>query len=510
VSTVVAVDLGATSVRVVVVDLAASPPRPRVVHRAANVPVRDERGHLRWDWAQLIDDVDRGLALALVEEGPIASIGVDTWGVDYGLLDERGRLVAPPFSYRDHRTGGWPHVVERVGGERVLYERTGLQLQPFTTLFQLAAHAEQHPDELAATRHLLLLPELVVHHLTGTIVGEHTSAGTSGLVDLETGTWSPSLLDAVGVRPTLLPEIRSATTPVGTWKGVPVHLVGGHDTASAVAAAPVADAFVASGTWLLVGREQPTADTSEAARGQNLSNEPGVLGGTRLLRNVAGFWLLERCRPAWGDGGRSVAELCAAAAALDPVPDLGWFDATDARWLAPADMLGEVTTALDLPRDADPVVVTRGILDSMAATTAHVVAALPRPHRSVGDDPASGGADRPHDDAVSVVGGGVQAALLLSQLQARTGAEVLAGPVEAAALGNALVQGIALGRWADLDEARAALAAPNAGSEAPAWAPAGGDGFAWAPAGGDGSAWAPAGGDGSAWAPAEGEGEVVT
>jgi rhamnulokinase len=460
VTTVIAVDLGATSVRVVVVDLEASPPTAMVVHRAANVPVHDERGHVRWDWAHLLDEVDRGLTLAITEHGPVASIGVDTWGVDYGLLDERGRLVAPPFSYRDHRTDGWRSVVGRAGGEAALYQHTGLQLQPFNTLFQLAAHAEQHPEELAAARHLLLLPELVVHHLTGCIVGERTSAGTTALVDLATGSWSPDLLAAAGVDAALLPEVLPATTPVGSWKGVPVHLVGGHDTASAVAAAPPADAFVATGTWLLVGREQPEPDTSSEALAQNLTNEPGVLGGTRLLRNVAGFWLLEQCRPAWGEAAGSTAELCAAAADLDPVPDLPWFDATDPRWLAPEDMLGEVTNALDLPRDADPALVTRGIIESIAATTAHVVAALPNPTRSVGDDERSSRATAHR--TIALVGGGVQASLLVDRLRARSGAEVLVGPVEAAALGNALVQGVALDVFSDLDDARAALVAEAA------------------------------------------------
>ena len=305
--------------------------------------------------------MDRGLTLA-VDRGPVASIGVDTWGVDYGLLDGRGDLVAPPFSYRDDRTAGYREVVDRAGGEAALYGRTGIQLQPFNTLFQLAAHDR---DELARARHLVLLPELLVHHLTGEVVAERTSAGTTALVDIATGAWSAALAEIAGLDPALLPPIAAAGTRVGTWRGIPVHLVGGHDTASAVAW-PAGPAFVSAGTWLLVGCERPEPDLGAAARRANFTNEIGALGGIRFLRNLAGSWLVEGCRPAWGDPG--VDELDVAAAAVDP-PD-ALLDVADPRFLHPADMLTEVTDALGLPGDAPPPVVVRGIVESQAAGTA--------------------------------------------------------------------------------------------------------------------------------------------
>src|SRR5918995_3206781 len=192
-------------------------------------PVADPAGVLRWDWPRLVAEMEKGLAAAL-EAGPAASIGVDTWGVDYGLLDGRRELVAPPVSYGDGRTGRYEAVVTRLGGAEALYRTTGVQLQPFNTVFQVAAH---DADELARARHLLMLPELLVHHLTGEIVGERTSAGTTGLVDIRTGEWSTALAEAVGLDPVVLPPILAAGSRVGSWQGVPVHLVGGHDTASA-------------------------------------------------------------------------------------------------------------------------------------------------------------------------------------------------------------------------------------------------------------------------------------
>lgn len=431
---VAAVDFGASSLRVCRVDLGARPVELEVVHRYRHGPVPDSHGHLRWDWDRLVEEMVAGLVEAR-QRGPLASIGVDTWAVDYGLLDRHGELVAPPYSYRDRRTDGYRTVVDRVG-EAALYSLTGTQLQPFNTLFQLAVHDRAELDE---ARQLLLLPELLVYHLTGEILGERTSAGSTALVDITTGEWSGALAELAGIDQSLLPPIRPATTLAGTWEGVAVHLVGGHDTASAVAAmAPSparSAAFVSSGTWLLVGREQSEPDLSETARRANFTNEAGALDGIRFLKNLAGWWLLDGCRPAWGDP--SMDDLLCAAAATEPGPCL---DVTDPRFLHPDDMLREVTTAAGLDQAASPPTVVRCILDSMAAGTAAVIDSL-------------GGITE-----VNVFGGGAQAALYRRLVAERTGLDVVSGPVEATALGNALVQGVALGAFDDLAEARSRLA----------------------------------------------------
>lgn len=437
---VLAVDLGATSVRVATVDLDASPPVPKVIHRWPNQPVRFPDGSLRWDWPRLMDEIRTGLRLGL-EQGPVASIGIDSWGVDYGLLDGRGELLSAPYSYRDARTASWLSVVDRIGPQR-LYGITGIQLLAVNTIFQLACHDR---DELAAARQLLMLPDLVGFQLTGELAAERSIASTTALLDARTGEWSEELLDAVGVPPAVMPPIRSATERLGSWCGVPVHLTGGHDTASAVVAIPgepgASAAFVSSGTWVLVGAERGQVDTSEAARARNFGNEAGALGGFRFLKNLAGFWLLEACREGWGNP--SVTSLVSAAAEVTgPVPTC---DALDDRFLAPHDMRAEICAAAGLPETASPALVTRCILESIAATTAAVVEDLAQ---------LSGR----HIDQLYVVGGGARIELLNRLYAKHCEVNVTVGSTEAAALGNALVQGISLGRYAGLSEARQALA----------------------------------------------------
>jgi rhamnulokinase len=439
---VIAVDLGASSVRVATVDLDASPPDVNIVHRFVHGPVLAEHG-LRWDWPTIAKEVERGLDAALAQ-GPVASIGIDAWGVDYGLLDARGRLMSAPHCYRDARTDEWRAVVERIGAER-LYRTTGVQLMGINTIFQLAAHDGR---ELSLARQLLLIPELLVYELTGTQTGERTSVGTTALVDLASGDWSGELLTAIDVDPAIMPAISRATWGAGSWRGVPVHLVGGHDTASAVAALPTPKpnaAFISSGTWMLVGIERAAPDVSDAAMRANFSNEAGVFGNVRFLKNVMGLWMLEQCRAQWGDAPLD-ALLSAASALPAGGPSL---DATDARFLAPTDMAAEVRAAARLPASAGRDAVVRCILDSLAAAAAHVV------HRI---ESLTGNAV----PEIVVVGGGSRNALLNRLIEGAAEIPVRAGPPEATLLGNALVQGVALGRFAGLDEARASLDAAGA------------------------------------------------
>ncbi|QBI20205.1 rhamnulokinase [Egibacter rhizosphaerae] len=432
---VLAVDLGATSVRVASVDLDDDVPRVEIVHRWAHGPVEHRDGTLRWDWEGVMAAVERGLDEALAA-GPAASIGVDGWGVDYALLDRDGALVAPPFSHRDARTAGWREVAERLG-PAALYERTGIQLMPINTLFQLAAHDR---DELARAERLMLLPDLVVHRLTGRDAAEWSNASTTALVDRASGSWSTELLEQVGVAPRLLPPIDTAGRRAGTWRGVPVHTVGSHDTASAFVAVPgvpgPGTAIISSGTWVLVGAERDAPVITPDARERNFSNEGGALGGTRLLKNVMGFWMLEQCRAAWGDPPRE--ELLAAAAGAELVPTV---DATDERFLAPADMDAEVRAAAGLGQEAGRGEVVRCVLASIAAATARVAGEL-------------GTTTGARVEDVLVVGGGVRTDLMNGLFAEHTGLPITVGSAEATALGNALVQGIALGRFEDLTAAR--------------------------------------------------------
>ena len=278
-----------------------------------------------------------------------------------------------------------------------------------------------------------MLPELLAYHLTGEITAELTSAGSTGLLDLGTGDWSGELVDAINVSPQLLPAIQRPGTLVGKWRDVPVHLVGGHDTASAVlGGAADGSAYVSAGTWLLVGRMLDGPDTSEPARAARFTNEQGAAGGIRFLRNVAGWWLVEECRRSWGDP--HLDDLLTAAAEVGPVPAA---DATDERFLGPADMAAELVAAAGLG-DASRAEIIRCAVESMAQSTAAVVGQLGLP-------------------SVQVFGGGARSVLLLELLAEHVNGAVTVGPVEATALGNAISQGLALGVFRSVAEGRRTL-----------------------------------------------------
>jgi rhamnulokinase len=433
---VVAVDLGATSIRVASVDLGAADPAVEVVHRWRNTPVTAPDGTLRWNWPALVSEVEEGLAKAAAG-GPIASIGIDGWGVDYGLVDGAGDVVSLPFSYRDPRTDGWLGIAETIGLERI-YAITGIQLMPINTIFQLAVHPQAELKE--ATR-MLLVPDLLVHELTETEAAERSNASTTAMLDLESGQWSSELVDAIGVPHEILPAIVDAPRPAGHWRGIPVTRVGSHDTASAFLGMPGAPGpgtvFVSSGTWVLVGVERPDADVSEAARAANFSNERGALGGYRFLKNITGFWMLERCRIEWGNP--PVPELILEAAGVaEPVPLL---DAADPRFLAPSSMLAEIIEAGGFDAEPPRAVIVRCLLESIAASIATVVRELETITRTDMRE-------------VFVVGGGARVDLLNDLIARHTGLPVVVGSPEATALGNAIVQGLGTGRFGGREEAR--------------------------------------------------------
>ena len=429
---VAAVDMGATSVRVAVVDLDADQPEVVVVHRWPHAPELRPDGSLRWRWCELIDNVRLGLDRAK-ELGPLASIGIDGWAVDYGLLGEDGQLLSDPHSYRSPRTHGWREVARSLG-EGELYRRTGIQLIPINTIFQLAAHDRA---ELARARRLVMLPELVAYELTGRWTGERSNAGTTGLLEVDTGDWAADLVEAIGVDPRILPRPEVAGRRLGMHDGTPVHLVAAHDTACAFAASPLdteGRAVVSTGTWFVVGVERDEPDISEASRVGNFSNELGAAGGFRYLKNVTGFWLLEQCAVLWGETARELLDVAAEA------PEAPVFDVHDLRFLAPARMDEEIRGATGLGAHTAHAVLARSIVESVAAAVAAVVEELRLRQRV---------------DELAVVGGGAASSLVRERLAEHAGIPVVAGPIEATALGNALVQGVALGRFDDLAGGRA-------------------------------------------------------
>ncbi|MGD7707926.1 rhamnulokinase [Microlunatus sp. Y2014] len=429
-----AVDIGASSGRVMAAGLVDDRIDLVEVHRFDNGPVARE-GHLYWDIEMLITEVVAGLRRVVERWPEVISIGVDTWAVDYGLLDASGELIGRPYAYRDPRTEAVIDTVHAAISPERLYAITGLQHLPFNTVYQLTA--EQAGPRWPIAARLALLPDLIVHRLTGRLVAEVTNASTTGLLDATSRRWSNEVLDAVGVPGDLLPELVEPGTTVGTVRPglglppIPVVAVGSHDTASAVVGVPAADdhfGYVSSGTWSLVGVELPGPVLTEQSRAANFTNEGGVDRTVRLLRNVGGLWLLEQCREAWGDRAQALGDLLAAAGELPAGGPLVDVDATDL--ITPGRMPERIADACrrtGQPAPAGPVAITRCILDSLADAYARTL------------DRAAELSGRPIS-SVHVVGGGARNELLCRLTARATGREVLAGPVEATAFGNVLVQ----------------------------------------------------------------------
>ena len=448
---VAAVDLGASGGRVMMGTVGRGQQLElQELHRFPNVPVR-VLGTLHWDVLALFQGVLDGLGAAARAGAGLASLGIDTWGVDYGLLDADGTLLGNPVHYRDTRTEGMAgQVLARVPAAE-LYAITGIQQLPLNTIFQLAASAGT--PQLAAARTLLMIPDLLAYWLTGQAGAEVTNASTTQLYDVRAQAWATSLMTRVGIPPGIFPPLRRPgdiigellpriTTETGLATPVPVLAVGSHDTASAVAAVPAQGpgfAYISCGTWSLVGMELPGPVLSEASFKANFTNEAGIDGTIRYLRNVMGLWLLQESMRTWSARG-TPADLDTLLAAAAEAPALrAVTDPDDPHFLTPGDMPGRIAhacrrTGQDPP--ADPGATVRCILDSLALAYRRTIAEVQE---------LSGR----HVDTVHIVGGGARNALLCQLTADACGLPVVAGPVEAAALGNVLVQARALGAAPD-------------------------------------------------------------
>jgi rhamnulokinase len=457
---VAAVDLGATSGRVMLGHVGHNELQVRPVSRFPNAPVRTIDG-LHWNILELYRKAVAGLGAAYREDPDISSIGVDSWAVDYALL--RGdRMLGNPFHYRDERTGAGVEAVRAAVSPAQLYARNGLQFLPFNTLYQLAA--ERLDGGLDGAESMLLIPDLLNFWLTGERFAERTNASTTGLLTVSTGStigvstgsttgsgWDDVLIARLGLPRSLFPELIGAGSRVGqllpavatelglgSARAPEVVAVGSHDTASAIVAVPMRSesaAYISCGTWGLVGVELERPVLSEASRAANFTNEGGVDGRIRFLHNVMGLWLLSESVRSWESGGETIdlpLLLAQAAAVTAPVTV---FDADDPAFLAPGDMPSRIATwctehAREVPRSRAEFV--RSIIESLADAFARAV-------RTAGE--LSG----VRIDTVHIVGGGSQNALLCQLTADRAGLPVVAGPVEATAIGNVLVQARAQG-----------------------------------------------------------------
>lgn len=452
-----AVDIGASGGRVIAGVVAGEHVALHVVHRFPNGCTSAD-GHLRWNLSALYEHVVDGLS-ALAREWPsVESIGIDTWAVDYGLLDADGDLLAEPIAYRDDRTAAVIDDVHRAIEPTELYRINGLQFLPFNTIYQLAA--EQRGELWPRAKRVVLLPDLLGYWLTGVLRTETTNASTTGLLDVASGLWSSLVLDRLRIDPSMLPPLEDPGTlrgelrpevaqRTGMSSSVVVTTVGSHDTASAVVGVPATDgsfAYIASGTWSLVGLELDQPVVSAAARAANFTNEGGVDGRTRFLRNVGGLWLLQESIRTWEEEGRT-ADLTALLDAAARVPDGGpTVDVDDPAFIAPGDMPARVAAAAGRST-MTPAETTRCVLDSLA----HGYAATLR---------AAGALAGVDIDTIHVVGGGSQNDLLCRLTARACGLPVVAGPVEATAIGNVVVQARAHGALeGDLAALRAVIAA---------------------------------------------------
>jgi rhamnulokinase len=442
-STVAAVDLGAASGRVITGHVGTGVLELEDVARFPNPSVQIG-GTLHWDILGLY----RGILDGLRDAGPVDSIGVDSWAVDYGLLDADGHLLGNPVHYRDTRTEG---VIDRVLRDlpaEELYATTGLQLLPFNTMFQLVAARDS--AQSAAARTLLLIPDLIGYWLTGQIGAERTNASTTQLLDVRNGKWALDLAARLGIRPGILPPLREPGERLGVLGEqiglgpIPVTTVASHDTASAVIGVPARGdhfAYISCGTWSLAGVELDSPVLTQESRLANFTNEVGIEGTVRYLRNVMGLWLLQECQRVWGIDDvepllRAAVQVPALRAVVDP---------NDPSFLAPGDMPDRITQAclrLGQPAPQTRAETVRCILDSLALA-----------HRSTLEDAQRlSGRDV---EVVHIVGGGARNDLLCQLTADACGLPVLAGPVEATALGNILVQARSLGAVGEsLDEMR--------------------------------------------------------
>ena len=460
--TFAAVDLGAESGRVVAGHFDGAKLRLEEIHRFANTPAR-VLDSLQWDVLRLWNDIGDGLGKLGARKGEVIGIGVDTWGVDFGLLDARDQLLGNPVHYRDRRNDGMMEAACQILGRETIFDATGLQFMPFNTLFQLLALKRQNSPQLDAAQTLLFIPDLLHFWLSGLKTSEYSIASTSQMLDARTRQWSKSLLDGLDLPSKVLCDPIAPGTTIGPLhssiaarsglaQSTLVIAPGSHDTASAIVAVPATGAdwaYLSSGTWSLMGIELEQPLINARVSQLNFTNEGGVGKRIRFLKNIAGLWLVQECRRSWLREGKeySYAELTQLAS--DAVPFQSIVEPDDASFAAPDDMpraLSEFCARSGQSAPADAGATIRLCLESLALKYRWTLERL----EELRGAPLK---------TLYIVGGGTQNELL-SQLTADCiGRPVVTGPVEATAAGNILTQLMGRGELKNLDEMRAIVRA---------------------------------------------------
>jgi rhamnulokinase len=453
----IAVDLGAESGRVMLGRVADGKLSLEQVHRFANGPIQ-EQDSLRWDFDRLMTEIKTGIGLAARKaDSPVKGIGVDTWGVDFGLLGADGRLLEKPYHYRDSRTNGMMDNAFAKMPKREVYENTGIQFMQLNSLYQLLAMRLTNPDTLAKADKLLFMADLFSYFLCGRPFGEYTLASTSQMMDMKTGRWSKAIFKELSLPLEIMPHVTRPGTVVGELTPevakeigcgrIPLIAIGSHDTASAVLGVPGQGdrwAYLSSGTWSLMGVEIPQAIVNDKTFAYEFTNEGGVENTIRLLKNIMGLWLVQECKRQWQREGQdlSYGELAKMAAGAKPF--FGYVNCDNSDFLAPGDMPARINKCLSETGQKptqDKGQMVRLVLESLALKYRSVLSAI--------EDVTGKSIETLH-----IVGGGIQNELLCQFTADATGRKVATGPIEATASGNILMQAKAAGQLKSIDEAR--------------------------------------------------------
>ncbi len=452
-----AFDFGAESGRAILGTIENGALKLQEIHRFINRQVKIH-GRIYWDILYLFDELKKGLKIAAKQgHTDIRSIGVDTWGVDYGFIDSAGQLVGNPVAYRDERTNGMMEkAFEKISKEEI-YRHTGIQFMQLNTIFQLFSYYQENNPQIKVSDRLILLPDLFSYFLTGKVIAEYTMASTTQLLDAKSKTWAKPIFDKLGIPIEIMPPVSEPATLIAPLKKdiaaetgigeVPVVAPAGHDTACAVAAVPASDrnwAYLSSGTWSLLGVETGEPIINERMLEYGFTNEGGVNNTIRLLKNTMGLWLLQRCRKSWADDGREYGydELVRLAEEAEPFRSI--INPDDPSFLNPPDMPKAIRQFCRNSGQPEPQTsgqFVRVIFESLALKYRIIIERL----NNVLDNPI---------EILHIVGGGSQNPMLNQFAANATRLTVKAGPVEATALGNVMMQAIAAGALKSVEEGR--------------------------------------------------------
>jgi rhamnulokinase len=446
--TVLAVDLGAESGRVMAVHFDSQQLALEELHRFPNTTVTIN-GTLHWNFLRLWGDIQDGIEKG--KQFSPASLGVDTWGVDFGLLDSQGNLIGNPVHYRDNRTNGMMERAYAKVPQAEIFSQTGIQFMQINTLYQLLSLAESGSPQLQIADTFLTAPDLLNYWLTGVKACEFSNATTTQLYNPTSGDWATEMMNKLEIPSRIFPEIVSPGTHLGKYEDIPVIAPACHDTGSAVAAVPAQRpdfAYISSGTWSLVGLELNRPILTAEALAANVTNEGGVYDTFRFLKNLTGLWILQQCRATWAAGGEAYTYTEMVDMAVQAEPFKAFIDSNDPRFLSPGDYPKRIRDwchQTHQPVPETPGEVVRCVLESLALAYRQVLEGI----KTVANRSVS---------VLHIVGGGTQNKLLNQMTANATDLRVVTGPIEATVIGNALVQLITLGDIANLDQARQIVA----------------------------------------------------